>query len=133
MKEIKMARKCTIQGCGGQYIEVFYADAEHITLFYTGESSYKDGGIVVLSTAQYPSFSVLTSAQYTVRGIEESEFGKCRLKRLMLADDNEYFVRKDGTVIKLVRDGSYALTVEQFTPAEFAEIVQGVAFDLCKA
>ena len=133
MKTIKMARKCTIQGCRGQYVEVFYADAEYVALFYTGEPSYKDGGIVVLSTAQYPSFSVFASAQDTVRGIEESEFGKCRLKRLMLANSNEYFVHKDGTVFKLVHDGSYALTVEQFAPAEFTEIVQGIVSDMCKA
>lgn len=132
MKTIKMARKCTIQGCNNQYVEVFYACAEYITILSTGIPSYKDGGAVVLHTAQYPSFSVYASAHDTVKGIDESEFGKNRMKRLMLADCDEYFVRKDGTVSKLLRDGAYSLIVEQFTPAEFVEIVQEVASGMRK-
>lgn len=133
MKEVKMARKCTIQGCNGQYIEVFYADAEYVTLFSTGTPSYNDTGFVVLFTAQYPSFSVRASANETIKGIEDSEFEKSIAKRLLLAERNEYFVRKDGTVIKLTGKNAYALTVAQYTQEEFSELVKEAAFALCKA
>lgn len=131
MKEYKMTRKCTIQGCNEQYVEVYYANAQYITIVCTGTHSCMDGGVVALSTARYPSFSVHANAVDTVRGIKDSEFGKCIMKRI-LVDRYEYYVRKDGAVFKFSYGEAHALVVEQFSTKEFVEIVQGAIVTMCK-
>lgn len=133
MKSCRMARKCIIQGCSGQLVEVFYADAEYIAILSADNFPMTDGREVVLSTAQYPSFSVYENMRDTVTGIEESALSKCILQRIMVADNDKYFVRKDGKVIKIERESRYSLIVKQFAPKEFAEIVKEAAFKMCKA